>query len=608
MSEQSSGAVPRLPPIKDARRGQIRIWEAIAESACTRINVQLPTGYGKTLSYCRGFAILQAQQRADHLLIIFPNDTQLEQFKANAPGGDLRIAGVQGSREVVDIRFYQQAALRRQQAGARIFVVTIQALIQNRARLVTEGLMARGRWMIVIDEYHHYGRELPWGATIQALPHAFRFACSATPGRPHDDNVLGQPDVIVTYREAAQEKAVMRLRGHAYVYKLDAIREDGDVESYTPLELYALAGGSAPEQVEGIRIERGMRWSPKYISPLIQYPLGRILRDRATTGLPLQALVGAMCVSHAKLMCQQIQAMFPELRTDWVGTGQDGRSDEANGTVLAAFSPPKDALGDRPWPSLDVLVQVGLFGEGGDSPWIAEIISARTPAITNRELQFFGRASRVIPKEYAGRHEILAHINFDSSSEFALRGYLGAALMDAMDGVAPRPDPDDDDPASRNGYLMLPEEPEVAVIDVTLLRIDRGDPDIEHLAVALTEAEGRRYDPTKPEDLDHIIRFLHHVRARQAAQFNQEASVARLSQQVEEAVSVCVANAIRRLMARDQRPERTLAGDLKRRINIRKAKELGQKTLDLQVLHRHWSWTVALNTAIIKTGLPAWLT
>src|SRR4029077_10880055 len=249
----------------------------------------------------------------------------------------------------------------------QIFAATIQYFYQGGFNVCRE-LVEQGQWMLCIDEYHHYGIDKAWGQRAKQLPVNFILAMSATPYRPREDSAFGAPDVTVTYRDAVDEGAVKPLRGHAYNYRIDAVLEDGNIKSYTTEELIKEVGGDSPESIERFRVQRKMRWSPKYVSPLTYIPITRMETALRTSGHKLQALVSAMCVSHAELVCSQIRGNFPHLVCDWVGTGQNGRSDGENQKIIERFCPPKpsDPLERRSDPEIDVLVHVGMAGEGLD--------------------------------------------------------------------------------------------------------------------------------------------------------------------------------------------------------------------------------------------------
>src|SRR5690606_2867835 len=98
--------------------------------------------------------------------------------------------------------------------------------------------------------------------------------------------------------------------------------------------------------------------------------------------------------SHGKMVCEQAKVLLPEfMEVDWVGTGPQGRSQQENEEVLHRFCPPKDASGKRPW-TLDVLVNVGIAGEGLDTTDVTEIVFLTPGNLTISNLQTIGRGAR----------------------------------------------------------------------------------------------------------------------------------------------------------------------------------------------------------------------
>ncbi|MFN9370650.1 MAG: DEAD/DEAH box helicase, partial [Planctomycetaceae bacterium] len=479
---------------KNPRDGQKAVLEAVCRGG-TSLNVQLPTGYGKTFTACAAYSRLRHQGRVNRLLYITPTTAQHEQFLS---GGheDLRDAGVPAPHKIVDVSFFKTVAIKQHRTNeAQVFAINVQALITKDGMDRVNSLMQQGQWMVVVDEYHHYGLDAMWGKSVLALNSAYRLAMSATPGRKDDDSAFGKPDVIVTYKDAVKEGAVKPLCGHSYTYRVDALTEDGEVVSYTTDELKEEFGEG--DQMERKRIERKMRWSPRYISPLVSMPIERMIAQRMQTGYQLQAIVGAMCVSHAQMVCDQVRAMFPELCVEWVGTGMDGRTPEENKQVLQRFCPPKDRdgrrfpfhdngklwvrIGEKKAEFVDVLVHVGMAGEGLDSVLVSEVIHLNPANINNSNNQENGRGARYLPG-------VTGNMNFDSSSEYARRGYTGAAIMDAMDMQ-------DAQPCDECGSLPcvcetreagerdfdIPEEPLIGVTNMELTRIDSGDPEVQRV-------------------------------------------------------------------------------------------------------------------------------
>jgi superfamily II DNA or RNA helicase len=284
---------------KEPRIGQ---WNAIEEcEKRSMLNVKLPTGYGKTLTACYIYRVKKEQDKVNRLLVIFPTHYQLKQFERDGEC-DLKNAGIAGPFKTVDIRFAGARSLKdHHNNAAQVFVITIQSLIEAEGYKNVTELLKSGKWMIVVDEYHHYGLDRTWGRVVLSLNRAFLLAMSATPTRPNDDSAFGLPHVSVKYREAVAEGAVKPLIGHAYSYRVEATNaETMQTEIYTTEQLVKEAGGDTPDNIERLVIERKMRWSPRYVSPLISVPIERMLNHRVATGQFSQVHITGMCVSHAK--------------------------------------------------------------------------------------------------------------------------------------------------------------------------------------------------------------------------------------------------------------------------------------------------------------------
>jgi superfamily II DNA or RNA helicase len=594
------------------RRGQLEVFNHDRVVRGDRLSVKLPTGYGKTFTAFGVYAIQQARSKANRLLIIVPTEQQLNQLVEDGPG-DLKKAGVQGPTKIIDIRFFSRSNIldRHRKNIAQIFVTTVQSLIQpiGYDRVVT--LLETGAWMICVDEYHHYGEEKEWGRMVGQLPRSFLLAMSATPYRPNQDSAFGAPDFEVSYREAAvEDNAVKRLVGHAYDYKLDVIEEDGTIVSKTTSELVVEAGGDRPADIEKLRITRKMRWSPKYVSPLVRVPIERMLGERVRSGIRQQALISALSVSHAELVCNQLWGMFPELEIDWVGTGDNGRTSEENQAILRRFCPPKDEDGIR-HPELDVLVHVGMAGEGVDATHVTEVILLRPANLTNQINQIIGRGARLIP------HASTANVNFDRSTEFAGKGYVGSAVMDAMDFVAPRPGHRDPPEPLGDGNL-LPDEPTIHIHNMELLGIDSGDAGVQAMARILDahkagsnlriDFAGLQEDPNH-SDWGVVIDLYRKMRHVEAKAFDEKAEIAQWREAVKNALGSVTSKIIRRIVQNGASVDKSLPGDIKKRINGRKKAVLGEISNDLNMCRAHYNFLTSLEREIVAAdkGLPSWL-
>jgi len=405
------------------------------------------------------------------------------------------------------------------------------------------------------------------------------------------------------------EKAVKALHGHAYHYRIDLHdAETGAIRSLTSEELVQEAGGSDPTRID--KITRKMRWLPKYISPLVAEPLQRMIRDRITLHPDLQAIIGAFSVAHAKCVCEQVRSMFPELRVDWVGTGTDGRSPQENRAIITKFCPSAPAPGEeRDRPSLDVLVHVGMAGEGLDTIYVSEVVHLNAAGFTNQNKQENGRASRYLVGA-------TGHINFDHCSGF--KKYVGDKIMDAMDDLPP-PNNDDDPPTGAeppDDPPPLPDDPFI-IFNIELDHIDSGHPDVALMKRVLSDPTSKAHiagwslddikDPEHPVHLTALDEYKR-MRSAEAAVFDEVNRTGAMRDQVANALSALVGLVIRRKHQPGVSVDRTEAGDLKKLINGRKARELGPiGDADFDTARRHFNWVRDLHNNILREGLPEWL-
>jgi len=455
--------------------------------------------------------------------------------------------------------------------------------------------------MVVVDEYHHYGIDLPFGNAVNALPYEFLLCMSATPYRPAQDGAFGTPDVEVRYRNAVKQNAVKPLRGYSYNYKVDAITEDNEVITFSTDELVAEAGGESAKKIEKMIYDRKLRWSPKYISPLVSNPLSRMIAERVRCGYKLQAIVGAMCVSHAEMVCEQIRSAFPDLSCDWVGTGDDGKTNEQNAKILAAFAPT-----DGSDPLLDVLVHVGMAGEGLDTVRVSEVIHLNAAGHNNTNNQENGRAARYLSG-------VTGHINFDACSGFAMKGYVGNAIMDAMDNEPPG-DPGNDPTPGDGGtdWVDLPEEPLIRLIDVECTSIDSGDETVKMMATWMVGnvAGFTKSDLDNPESevWSKAEEGVRRMRAAEAEQMNEKSAIKQWKDSVDNALSVVAGNVIKMAKSNGLRVEKSFFGDVKKRINGKKKREIGAIEVDVDVYRKHYEWLKRLETQLKSTrAMPEWL-
>lgn len=592
---------------KIPRPGQAAAIEAAASLKRAQLNAQLPTGYGKTFTAMSIYAKLQSQGRVNRLLYLVPSDAQLTQFVQEGKG-DLLDAEVEGPTHVCDIAYSGAAVSLRQHRmnTHQVFACTIQALTSGRVGAIAKELMQTGLWMICVDEYHHYGLDCLWGKSVLSLPRQFLLAMSATPYRPDDDSAFGAPDVKVSYRQAVQEGAVKPLTCHSYDYRIDALEENGEVSSYTISTIVDKAGSDAPGKVE--QIFREMRWSPKYVSPLVEAPIERMMLHRIETGhAKLQVLVGAMCCSHAELVCKQIKdhidSLYPgQLTVDWVGTGQNGRPDSENKAIIKRFCPDKvDGRRRAEDIRLDILVHVGMAGEGLDTVFVSDVVHLNNASRNNSNCQENGRAARFLPG-------VTGVIHVDSSSDF--HDFVGPNVELSFDYASTKEAEENGENLiqhnPKTGLKELPDEPHIRIYDMECIRIIKSE--VEVMAKAMIKvgnwSEDLLADKAFIQKAEDVYRQMKH---KELEDGNDRSIVAQWKESVGSTLGIVTKNAMEAIYGQKGRLPSSMAGEIKRKINTRKKRELGAVDQDVALLKQHYQWLNALNRSLINGDVPQWL-
>jgi hypothetical protein len=420
------------------RPGQSRLIEWMLDHVETaiRLCVRWPGGYGKTVGIALCYMILRQFGRVNRMLVVVANDQQRAQFRRDFPATCRRIGLAIRGDCVWEFDKTARAVRTSMLNRCEVFVVTIQ-MVSATNRKSTDTLLDLlgdgNNWMLAADEYHHYAQEKDWGTSLQRVCDNVRFslAMSATPTRDGTATIFGEPDLVVTYREGVDQGAVKKLWLRRYHYTVKATTGDGTEVEYTTDELRQQLDNESLSEFE----ERvGLRYSTKYIHPMILEPLLRLQDRRSACGKPLQMLIRAMSCRHAKYICKVVQDVAPGLRVNWVGSGPNGQPDHVNTTVIEQFVPPAGSE-----PLLDVLVQVQKVGEGSDSVMVCEIVDlafANIDGASNQLKQFIFRGSRIVPGLVADQQ--YCNVNVPSDAKLAGLehddGLVGVNLMDWIDG------------------------------------------------------------------------------------------------------------------------------------------------------------------------------
>lgn len=580
-----------------------------------RVVAKLPTGYGKTVVAAGSYAVLRHSSRCNRMLYIVPRRSQARQAADSLVEDLARYFDIK-TKSIIVSEHQTQACRLHRNGACEIFIVTIQALTTGISFKTITDMMQTGRWFIVADEHHHYSQvrngkdnDAPrddgiWADRLNQLNGTALLAMSATSKRFDGLDKFGEPDVTETYLNAAEQGYVKELSLHAYEFHVETITVDGVVYTYSTDEFMKIVGSNSPADVDSFMASKQMHWSPKYISPLITFPLDRII-DNRLRGIKCQMLVQAMSVAHAKYVCGQIELLIPNsMEVDWVGTGPKGRTDAENDAVLERFCPPKDKVtGRRKW-TLDILVNVGMAGEGLDCTDVTEESFLATANRTISTLQIIGRGARVMPVP-EGMPRPICHINVDSSSP--LSGYVGRKIMEVFDNEVIIDDPGkprDRDPE----YQPSPEQMNVMVVDVRLK-------DIRSEAMYRATLEDTRHDKRHVGvDDETLARHADEAIERYLSRGNSESSIiAQKRDAVDSLVGKIVGLIVMRIRMSGCSVDPSIIAKFKIKINTRKRKLYGpvedatSEELDLQYQWLREEVEIPIFQGHNLQGMPAWL-
>lgn len=628
---QSANSLPKLSCEENLRTEQAQAAR-LACAAGRQFNVKLPTGGGKTRLAAAVYLEKRRRNEVDRLLYIVPRITQLEQFRLDAPH-EFAVCGMKQMPNIINISVFRGEALNLHITNrAEIFVITIQSIVnegQSVAQYLSE-IMKTGKWMIAVDEYHHYGSDetdesvdpKKWSEAVDRLPHEFILFMSATPKK---NSWFGQPDYSVTYRAMASAGHLKRTQLHVYNYRLDFI-VDGELVSFMLDDFYREVGSMEPGKIDEYLAEREMRFSTKYISGLLETPIARmnniwLMSNASGTPMRPQMIIAAMSVEHAKSVCQMLRNLpiCDNLRIDWVGTGPLGRRQHENDEVMNQFCPPKDAKGNRPEPKLDILVQVDYAGEGVDSKNVCEVVILRRAKMSARLLQLIGRSSRVHGKF----KDAIATVNVDTLSPLRLwkepmeQAYEFEKAYDIELNGEPTVDAsatgDEDD------IPTTPILPDINsnLYDVELMEIDDGTVQ-EGKRVIRSALESAGYtkvhgkDMSTPEAEDEIQRMAIDMIRRERREANERVDLQtrteRAKEHYERGLSSFVHFLSERMVARGVSKDKGLMGDIKMRANTEMKRRFGPIRMDIDTLTMRYNWMRDVEIGIEATGkLPLWL-
>ncbi len=377
--------------------GQQALYDIVSTKQKDRYCIQLPTGYGKSWCACIAYGAMRDQGRVNRMLIVVPTDQQRTQY-IDGLYEDLETLGLKAKGIHRCDNQSSWVIKEADQNKAEIFVAGVQSICANPGYYAD--LMNKGRWLVVADEFHHYGSENSWGKSILDLPYSVILGMSATPVRSDQKlTIFGDSDfdVTVTIPDAYLEKAVKRIQGRVGNWMVSySTADDPEPQNFTTKDLIDAYGidGTSPASISAYEIKKGIRYHDKYVSEIFLQVLELWNQYEAKWPKQNQILVFAMSCRHADMVAKLINDIafpgYPKPFADWIGVGEGlagNRSDSENKKILAQFQANE----------LPCLVQVNKAGEGFNNKRCSIGLFLDLVGDTPTKRQHIGRFMRVNP-------------------------------------------------------------------------------------------------------------------------------------------------------------------------------------------------------------------
>jgi DNA repair protein RadD len=447
--------------------------------------IQVPTGCGKSGIMC----IAPYGVANGRVLVVAPNLT-IKNGLERALAGSF---------------FLQRGIFERATQLARVVTLGPHANREDclRAEFVLANVQQIQSWlplfpstffdMVLVDEGHHTPAE-SWQRINETFPHAKKVYLTATPFRGDGRGLYGERIYSYSLSEAMSQNFVKR------IVKVDAVparltfTAEGEDTEYTTEEILAMR--------EETWFSKGVALSEACNRSIVEKSI-QILADKRRGGRPHQLIAAACSIHHAR----QVVALY--------------RACGARATIVHSkmeMAQRQERMERFERGDFDVIVHVGLLGEGYDHPPLSVAAVFRPFRTLSPYAQFIGRTLRRLPG--GSPEDNVAHVvshmglNLDSLWGYFKQETHEAGLLEALEAseVLEKPEKEREEDAERD-LLALPEvvREEIAryAID-TFLPIApeeraRYEADLAQLAAP---DEGRPERAVRLPDLRAIMRAL----------------------------------------------------------------------------------------------------
>lgn len=266
---------------------------------------------------------------------------------------------------------------------ANIVVINIQKLQERLASSLINRLPEDFFDMIIIDEAHHSPANT-WVDSIQHFSNAKVVKLTATPYRTDGRKIAGE--LIYNYKlsQAMAHDYVKSLEMHEFIPdELTFIMDNDETKEYDLEEVMSLKDEEW--------ISRNVAYSPECSAQVVEESIAILERQKNISGLPHMIIAVACGIQHAN----QISTLYKkhDVRVGIIHSDMEPNEIE---TIKS------DISNNR----LDVIVNVGMLGEGYDHKYLSVAAIFRPFRSKLPYAQFIGRILRFIPKTPQARDNI----------------------------------------------------------------------------------------------------------------------------------------------------------------------------------------------------------
>lgn len=597
--------------------GQEALYKLLLTSEKNQYCIQLPTGYGKSWCACIAYATLRSQGRVNRVLFVVPTDQQRSQY-------------VEGLRE--DFTFLEIPFTKIQRCdnkagwvikeshtnSSEIFVAGVQSIVADPGYYAD--LMSKGRWLVVADEFHHYGEDNTWGEAIKNLSYEVILGMSATPFRADNTpTIFGSADfdIQVSVQDAYEEGAIKRIEAWIGDYAVSFSTQDApdQYDNFLMSEMAAKfgVGDNSVSEISSYEIQKGVRYSTKYVSEIFLQVLSLWNSYESKWPNQNQILVFAMSCRHAEMIAGLINNIafpgYPQPFADWIGVGQGlsgARSDKENADVLARFQDNK----------LPCLVQVNKAGEGFNNKRCSIGLFLDLVGDTPTKRQHIGRFMRV--NRAAPDQTSVIFISEDSPAKQALEN-IEAVFNEVDERREDLPKRESKTMPTRDNPVVVPD---IFILDTEFCSERRVSPfgtlqeSVEMVKASLPEHIKQAYQETaKSQGLSeaeleammerHIVNKLNESLPQEPQVTEEERRKAVVAQVMRNA-GVAAATAVRKRYGKSF--PSSVKNDLIAQIHRRWKSQYGPHSeMTVEDLRFKNQWLQDLTKTINEKGIPTWL-